>query len=175
MNLEEVAGKTTTTITSTGLDEENATTKDCKATYLHEDSYAASSKMNGWVHLKHTFLSRSKASASVLVSHTMAISMLIATNERPVFHYTDAFGCKGPLSRAERTRVRHAIVRGSVTHMASSAVLAGGGNSDDSVRVAFDILTVFARNAGEANRFDHVRSWRKEPVERMLDVDSGWP
>lgn len=41
------------------------------------------------------------------------------------------------------------------------------------MRVAFDILTVFARNAWKANRFDHVQSWRKEPAERRLDVDSG--
>lgn len=103
------ARKTTTAITSTGLDEENATSKDGKATYLHEDSYAASSKMNSWAHLKHTFLSRSKASASVLVSRTMVITMLVATDERPVLHYTDASDCKGPLSRAKRTRVRPGI------------------------------------------------------------------
>ncbi|KAI0387092.1 hypothetical protein F5Y04DRAFT_76536 [Hypomontagnella monticulosa] len=58
-----------------------------------------------------------------------------------------------------------AFVRNNMAHMAASAVLAGQGNSGDSVRVVTDIAAVYVGN-WEVARLDEVRFWRREDVRR---------
>ncbi|KAI2627407.1 hypothetical protein GGS26DRAFT_140301 [Hypomontagnella submonticulosa] len=58
-----------------------------------------------------------------------------------------------------------AFVRNNMAHMAASAVLAGQGNSGDSVRVVTDIAAVYVGDWDVA-RLDEVEFWRREDVRR---------
>ncbi|KAJ1325625.1 hypothetical protein MN608_08819 [Microdochium nivale] len=63
------------------------------------------------------------------------------------------------------------FVRNNMAHMATSAVLAGSGNSGDSVRVVSDIVAVLLGADRDMSRLDNVRFWRREPTQRSLDHD----
>lgn len=52
------------------------------------------SKIDGWKHLEQRNLSRYKSNACVVMSRTTLITMLVITNGRPVFHYSDASGLR---------------------------------------------------------------------------------
>ncbi|KAI8966563.1 hypothetical protein F5Y11DRAFT_108337 [Daldinia sp. FL1419] len=52
------------------------------------------------------------------------------------------------------------FVRNSMGHMAASAILSGGGNSGDSVRVVTDIAAVYAGQSWGLERLDEVNFWR---------------
>ncbi|KAL7623468.1 hypothetical protein AAE478_007150 [Parahypoxylon ruwenzoriense] len=72
-----------------------------------------------------------------------------------------------------------AFVRENMAHMAVSAVLAGGGNSGDSVRVVTDVAAVAVAAASEGGgewgleRLDEVRFWRDLPEDRGREPDDG--
>ncbi|KXJ90655.1 hypothetical protein Micbo1qcDRAFT_164269 [Microdochium bolleyi] len=85
---------TSTTTTATDHDEEKALPSPGSTGQRHVESYAASSKMDAWSHLKHQPLSRYKSNACAIISRVTLITMLVATNGRTVFHYTDASGLR---------------------------------------------------------------------------------
>lgn len=60
------------------------------------------------------------------------------------------------------------FVRNNMAHMAASAILAGVGNSGDSVRVVADIIAVMVGN-WDTPRLDNVKFWRTK--ERTLNAD----
>ncbi|KAI1136144.1 hypothetical protein F5Y05DRAFT_111674 [Hypoxylon sp. FL0543] len=59
------------------------------------------------------------------------------------------------------------FVRNNMGHMAASAVLAGGGNSGDSVRVVTDVAAVCVGEDWDLARLDEVVFWR-----RLADLDA---
>ncbi|KAH7029350.1 uncharacterized protein B0I36DRAFT_325592 [Microdochium trichocladiopsis] len=89
-------GTTVATTIETGItnDEEKAIPQPGSMSHVHADSYAASSRTDAWAHLKRQRLSRHKSSACAVISRTTLITMLVATNGRAVFHYTDASGLR---------------------------------------------------------------------------------
>lgn len=75
----------------------------------------------------------------------------------------------------EKAMVLHArgwdaqFIQNNMAHMAASAVLAGEGNSGDSVRVVTDIVSVMT-NGWDVSRFDEVNFWRRKdrlPGEKL--------
>ncbi|KAI0476177.1 hypothetical protein GGR56DRAFT_674668 [Xylariaceae sp. FL0804] len=69
-----------------------------------------------------------------------------------------------------------AFVRHNMADMAASAVLAGAGNSGDSVRVVTDIVAVMIGGKGDGGnreelaRLDNVRFWRGRPRSAKMEV-----
>lgn len=57
------------------------------------------------------------------------------------------------------------FIRDNMGHMAASAMLAGTGNSGDSVRVVTDIVSVMVGD-WEIERLDAVSFWRREPEKQ---------
>ena len=57
------------------------------------------------------------------------------------------------------------FVKNNMGHMAATAILAGAGNSGDSVRVVTDIVSLMVGEP-DLERLDEVVFWRREPEER---------
>ncbi|KAI2778407.1 hypothetical protein F4815DRAFT_447339 [Daldinia loculata] len=67
------------------------------------------------------------------------------------------------------------FVRSSMGPMAASAVLSGGGNSGDSVRVVTDIAAVYAGESWGLEKLDEVNFWRlrrRSGFPETLDLDA---
>ncbi|OTA70641.1 hypothetical protein K449DRAFT_380707 [Hypoxylon sp. EC38] len=63
------------------------------------------------------------------------------------------------------------FVRHNMGHMAASAVLAGAGNSGDSVRVVSDIAAVYVGD-WDVGRLDEVEFWRRPDVREVRELDA---
>ncbi|XXH03755.1 Vacuolar inheritance and morphology protein [Hypoxylon texense] len=92
---------------------------------------------------------------AVMDAHRPALAALL---QRTVAEQPDAFRARG---------WDPAFVRENMGPMAASAVLAGAGNSGDSVRVVTDIVRVHVGDGWDVARLDEVVFWRRPDVKEI--------
>ncbi|KAI1764444.1 hypothetical protein GGR53DRAFT_318995 [Hypoxylon sp. FL1150] len=95
----------------------------------------------------------------VMDAHRPALAALL---QKTVAENPDAFRARGWDPE---------FVRENMGHMAASAVLAGGGNSGDSVRVVTDVVSAYVGD-WDVSRLDEVVFWRRPDVKEVGELDA---
>lgn len=96
---------------------------------------------------------------AVMDTHRPALAALL---QRTVAENPDVFRARGWDPE---------FIRENMGHMAASAILAGAGNSGDSVRVVADIVSAYVGDWDVA-RLDEVTFWRRPDVKEIKELDA---